>query len=75
MNALEKRVNLSPVAIPGMTFLNMTGLRIAGTTVDAVMSVRDGRVRAALRGLPDGWRVTTTSSNISPGEEARSLAA
>src|SRR5262249_10562207 len=57
VNALEKRVWLRPVPVPGVNQLRIQGVPIAGSKATITLAVKDGAPKAEITGIPDGWKV------------------
>lgn len=55
VDALAKRVRLSPIGLDGMSYLAWRGVHIGGFRVDIEARFRGERARATIRGLPRGW--------------------
>lgn len=57
VDALDREIALSPIAIPGMSRLDVNGIPLGDARIDVSVRV-DGRggVTANLTGLPPGWR-------------------
>ncbi|HET7754626.1 MAG TPA: glycogen debranching N-terminal domain-containing protein [Anaeromyxobacteraceae bacterium] len=57
VDALEREISLSPIAIPGMSHLDMNGVRVGDARIDVSVRVNEqGRVTASVTGLPSDWR-------------------
>ncbi len=56
VDALEREVSVAPLALPGMTRLELKGIPAGGARIDVSVRVEDGRATADVRGLPKGWR-------------------
>jgi glycogen debranching enzyme len=55
VDALDRVVAVSPLAIPGMTRLDVRGIPAGGERLDVSVRVRDGKASAELGRLPHGW--------------------
>ncbi len=56
VNALARQVALAPMALPGMTRLEVKGIPAGGGRLDVSVRVQGDRASADLSGLPDGWQ-------------------
>jgi glycogen debranching enzyme len=56
VDALDRTLAVSPLALPGMTRLEVTGIPAGGARIDVSVRAGDGGAIAEVRGLPRGWR-------------------
>jgi hypothetical protein len=56
VDALEREVSVAPLAVPGMTRLEVTDVPAGGARIDVAVRVDGGRATAEVRRLPGGWR-------------------
>ncbi|HEX9051430.1 MAG TPA: glycogen debranching N-terminal domain-containing protein [Anaeromyxobacter sp.] len=56
IDALDRVIAVSPLAIPGMSRLEVRGIPAGEARIDVSVRVTDGKASAELTGLPPGWR-------------------
>ncbi len=56
IDALERVVAVAPLAIDGLTRLDLTGIPAGGERIDVSVRVKGGRASAEVTRLPHGWR-------------------
>ena len=56
VDARARRVAVAPLAIPGMTRLEVEGLPVGGARLRVSVRVDHGQAAAEVEGLPDGWQ-------------------
>ncbi|HET6439558.1 MAG TPA: glycogen debranching N-terminal domain-containing protein [Anaeromyxobacter sp.] len=56
VNALERRVSLDPLVLPGLSRLELKDVPVGGARLEISVQVQEGRPSARLSGLPPGWQ-------------------
>lgn len=56
VNALDRELSAAPLAVPGLSRLDLTGLPVDGARVTVSVRVHDGQASAEVEGLPAGRR-------------------